>query len=918
MTAALLGCLVAACGPDPQELRARAERSFAAGEYRAAIIDIRNLIRESPSDAKLRLRHGQALTRTRDFMTAVTELGKARELGAPEGDVAIALAEAFAGSGDFAAALAELDRPGLARDLAGLDRLRGQALLGLKRESEAIGPLSRALTRDPADLAARLALAQARGRTQGPAAAREELDIALKMAPKDPQVHMLRGAWSGQAQQLDDARTEFNTALSLAEAAKDATTQAAALAAITEVELIAGRTDAAAASLGRLQQVAGASAPALLLQARIASQQGNLDRAKTSLQELLTRQPDHVQAKLLMGAVELALGNLGQAEMYVAAAASANPQDQMAQRLLAEVRSRQSRARDVLEGVPTGSDELGSDALASAARASILVGDLHGAVRYLERSREKAPGAASRTLDLAAGYIAAGRNEDALELLRPLPETAATLHIRELLLLTALAKSGKLEEARKTASEFARQHGDDVLAVSVAARAMLSAADVPAARDLLREFAARNPKESRPWLLLGALESSQRDFPAADRAFAEALRRDPASSEALLARSQLAAAQGDRFGAIERLETARDSLPKSLPVRLALAQLYLADGNIVRATKAMEEARRLAPNDPDVGLIDAAMALRAQRIPDAIRIYEQVVDQRPDAIEPRIGLARAYLLAGRTPDAERSVERALQIDPGYWPALALRSSLAIADGNYEEASKRLTQLRSSTAPAALVAMLEGDMAMRRGSFAEGAQRYAMAAQGAPTAQLALKEYAAHRAAKDADAQMPLRKWLERSPGDWSVRLALAQDLMSTNDHPGAIREYETVLRVQGDNVVALNNLAVLKLDAGDTAAATSLALKAYQRAPNAAAVADTHGWVLARTGKAKQAVPILERAYAAAPDNEIRYHLAFALNESGEPARARPHLEALTALGDRQPVAAQARKLLESLRDRAP
>jgi thioredoxin-like negative regulator of GroEL len=155
MTAALLGCLVAACGPDPQELRARAERSFAAGEYRAAIIDIRNLIRESPSDAKLR--HGQALTRTRDFMTAVTELGKARELGAPEGDVAIALAEAFAGSGDFAAALAELDRPGLARDLAGLDRLRGQALLGLKRESEAIGPLSRALTRDPADLAGRVA-----------------------------------------------------------------------------------------------------------------------------------------------------------------------------------------------------------------------------------------------------------------------------------------------------------------------------------------------------------------------------------------------------------------------------------------------------------------------------------------------------------------------------------------------------------------------------------------------------------------------------------------------------------------------------------------------------------------------------------------------------------------------------------------
>jgi len=61
---ALLACLLvplAACSPSGEKLLARAEEQLAVGEYRGAMIDLRNYLARNPDDARARVDLGLAM-----------------------------------------------------------------------------------------------------------------------------------------------------------------------------------------------------------------------------------------------------------------------------------------------------------------------------------------------------------------------------------------------------------------------------------------------------------------------------------------------------------------------------------------------------------------------------------------------------------------------------------------------------------------------------------------------------------------------------------------------------------------------------------------------------------------------------------------------------------------------------------------
>ena len=82
------------------------------------------------------------------------------------------------------------------------------------------------------------------------------------------------------------------------------------------------------------------------------------------------------------------------------------------------------------------------------------------------------------------------------------------------------------------------------------------------------------------------------------------------------------------------------------------------------------------------------------------------------------------------------------------------------------------------------------------------------------------------------------------------------------------------LTEQPDNVLALNNLAFLYSQQNDPRA-LELAKKAYEKAPESAAILDTYGYILIKQGQPKEGLPILEKAASLAPKaNDIQFHLA--------------------------------------------
>jgi Flp pilus assembly protein TadD len=96
-----------------------------------------------------------------------------------------------------------------------------------------------------------------------------------------------------------------------------------------------------------------------------------------------------------------------------------------------------------------------------------------------------------------------------------------------------------------------------------------------------------------------------------------------------------------------------------------------------------------------------------------------------------------------------------------------------------------------------------------------------------------------------------------------------------------------LIRLQPEHAHAYNALGYSLADRNlRLPEAQELLEKALQLAPDDPFIIDSMGWLLYRTGKNKEALEYLRRAYSARPDAEIAAHLGEVLWVSGERSEA--------------------------------
>lgn len=211
-------------------------------------------------------------------------------------------------------------------------------------------------------------------------------------------------------------------------------------------------------------------------------------------------------------------------------------------------------------------------------------------------------------------------------------------------------------------------------------------------------------------------------------------------------------------------------------------------------------------------------------------------------------------------------------------------------------------------------LLQGDVLLQSGSYAEASVAYAKAQEIEPSGQI-LARYVRSlaRDGKDKKARTALEEWLARKPDDSTVRMLYASTLIRTRDFPAAIRENETLLRRFPNNAVLLNDLAWLYGETKDDRA-IEFAEKAHKLAPESAAITDTLGWLLVRGGKTEKGLELLRKAHAGAPEqHDIGYHLAVALVRTGDKAGAQKMLKDILDTGRQFDAIEAARKLYAEL-----
>jgi TolB-like protein/Flp pilus assembly protein TadD len=152
-------------------------------------------------------------------------------------------------------------------------------------------------------------------------------------------------------------------------------------------------------------------------------------------------------------------------------------------------------------------------------------------------------------------------------------------------------------------------------------------------------------------------------------------------------------------GDLSQLTKAEGLFRKALSLDPALSRAYAglcevslkrydrtsATPDVVVAEEACRKAVELAPSRDETEMALARLYLASGRSEQAEAVYGGLASRRPDDADVLIGLGYAQLEQGRREDAARSLQKAIEVEPGYWQAYSALGSFNFRLGRAEDA-----------------------------------------------------------------------------------------------------------------------------------------------------------------------------------------------------------------------------------------
>lgn len=897
---------------DAERALSRARGFAAEGDFKSAVIEYKNVVSLRPDHAPAREALGRAYLELEAYAPALKELEKARQLGARSDALEKTIVTTLAELGRTDDALARIDalvERGV--DVSELEVIQARARLRQGELQAAREGFGRVLERTPDSVDALLGLARLSASEGDYDAANAKADETLAQDPDNAEAWLLKGQLAlaggdpaGAADALDRAAASSQPAIRLA-----------ALAALIRAQLLAEDIDAAQAALARAGDAAETAPGFMFYRALIAYLRDDREAADRAFTELLNIQPDHPRALLLSSQLRYGDGDYEVAQERLTRLVEMAPDYLPARRLLAATQLARNRPDSALTTLEYLDPETVQDGiyLELMGSAHLALGDSDEGHALLERAEALGADRDRLAAKLAIGALVEGDVDAALARLETLGEGGPGAAL-EPVVIYALLREGRIDEARSAALELADGAPGDPVPLNLLALVAMRAGDLEAAEARLDEARALAPDFLATYMNRAELELIRGDIESARQVLEAALAVDEAAADVHLMRARVETLAGADAAALQALRTAAAVDPKALRARVLAARRLLAASRTEEALEYAREAQALAPEAPQVMLLAARAELAAGEVEAARPVFEDLRRRHPDAPGVRYLAAEFALIDGDPAGARAALASLLADAPGYRPALLLGFRLALGAGDADDAGEMLAAYRETAPETATSAMMAGQLASVRGRPDEAVAHFLAAFERRRASGTLLALWQARRRAGDRDgARALIVDWLEERPDDLAVRLKYAGALVADGDRAGAIAQYERVLEARGNNVVVLNNLAYLYQAAGDPRA-LGYAERAYEAAPALFQTQDTFGWLLVEAGELERGLELLRRAQAQAPANpEINYHYASALARAGSRDEARRLLTA--ALDSTEPFESRdaARELLELL-----
>lgn len=916
LTAALLSgaFLVAglgACGKtqSTESLLTEAKQYQQKGDYKAALIQLKNAVEKSPENGEARLQLGELELTMGDVQSAEKEFRKARSLGVPAERVLPPLGKSLVQQGKFKDIL-ELVKPDVAAKSAPLLSLRGEALLSSGEPSEAKAAFEQALVLDPNSGDARLGLARQAMMARDRDAAVRYVDEAVAKDPKNAEAFMAKGTMLRIQGKPEEALAAFSQALALDPAHRTAHIEKA------YIEIARGKFPAAKAEIDAAQKNAPGNLLVTYTTALYEFTQGKFSAAQESLQRVLKVAPDHMPSVLLAGASELQLGSLQQSEQHLRKYLNAAPNDVYARKLLAQVQLKNSQPADAAATLAPALKSAGDDPqlLALAGESYMQVRDFNKASSYLEKAAELAPKSAGVRTTLGLSKLAKGDQSGGLNDLAMATSLDPKSSRATMALVQTEMSLKHYDKALAAADALAKQEPNNPQVYNLKGAVNMVKGDIPAARTDLEKALALDPTFAPAVKNMARLDLVEKKPDAAKQRYEKVLEKDKNNVDAMGSLGQLAMLEGRTEEATSWFEKANNASPNAVHPAIMLGMHYLRTN---QPAKALNLARKLqttnATNPEVLDMLGQAQAANKD-LNGALETYSKLANVAPKSATPQMRLAAIHMSMRNNSAAADDLKRATELQPDLVPARMAQVELAMRNGRPDEALGLARQMQKANEKSPIGYATEGDILLAQNKAAQAVPAYDKAFALAQSPQVLVRSLQAmNLSGKGKEAQARADQWMKAHPDDPMVGMYVAETQLARKDYKAASAILEGILKKNPNNAAALNNLAwAYQQDKDPRALAT--AEQAFKLAGNNAGVMDTLGWMLVEQGNTARGLPLLQKASGLAPNaTEIRYHLAVGLHKSGDKQGARKELDKLLALGKPFPQADDARALLKTL-----
>ena len=870
-----IGCLLLGCGDDltSEDHLNKANQFVKESKNKEAVIELKNALLKDDTNARARATLGTIYFQQALYADADKELTRALSSGMDPTVVVPVLAQVLVNLGEFDR-LDDLTTDGLdAESRSTLLAAQGVSKLYRQELEDASKLIDSASENEPSSNYAKVAAARLAMVRNKPKEARAQLRQVFKADKKYAAAWNLLGdiervegepvkARQAYSQAINLTNNKFEPLLNRAmvridlgdfkEAENDlnrlergnkaAKTHPGVQYARGLVYINAKQIDDAKQAMEKASEFSDNYPESLYYLAAIYADEGRADRALSLVNQYLLIKPENAAGSKLAAKLELGKNNFRNAERLLLPVVAANKDDVEALNLLANARLGQ------------GKNDTG--------------------IELLTKIVELEPESNQAKARLGAAYLAAGSEELGIATLQEILAEDPTYDNADTLIVMYYLGQKNIAEATRAAQEYTK-HNPSAKSYVMLARTYIVDDKKGQAKGAFEKALELKPGDTAAGTSLAEYALADKDYDSARAYYQKILEQNPDHMETRMRLAATFAMEGKDVQMLESLDTTLEEYPRAMEPRLVKARYYIAKGQPEKAIPLFEALSDEQKENPDALETMATFELASSRFNQAVGTISRLIDKKPNVADYHFMKSRAYAGLGEKQKLASELDRTLQLNPDHFGAKVAVARTALLEDNTLVFEDKMTELKKVAPQSSEVIQLEVAYAVKEGDNTRAQKLLEDLFEKEPTTGNVISLASLRQSAGDLDGAIAqLETWVEEHPKDVTARAKLSEVYGSNNQVVDLMLQCREILKLEPDNIAALNNLSWYLLNK-DPEQALTHAERAVALAPDSSAVLDTLALAQLKNNKLTEARESIDRALSVSPKSpDIRFHEA--------------------------------------------